>query len=424
MADFDDPFKPMQAAQAPGEPPSMIDASIARGKPKKNLMIFGVIAGVALVVAWMVWPHNKYAKKPHVVAQSGTMTAQEQSNAGSSLMRQLQQQASAAQPAIAASSPRPSIVPAAPIVPLPYQAASGASVGALTPEEKAKQRQDLIWSSSPSVAGVKTMNQGKESQVGASNASLSPLEAAKLALAQAMPTPASMPAITPAAAATSDTSPNSRFLADSASNDVPAPLQEQGAYARSVLLQGTVIRAVTLSGINTDLPGSITAKVVSNVYDTVHPSRLLIPKGSTLIGRYSSDFKIGQSRVLVAMTRLILPDGQWISLAGTPATDTQGMSGMPADVNNHFIKIFGSSLIIGATSLLLPTSQQNITITSPTSGGSQEGGTIFAQSLQQTVQQLLQRNLSIQPTGTVQPGTPFDFMVSRDMLMNPYQTGQ
>ncbi|OIQ64877.1 type IV secretion system protein virB10 [mine drainage metagenome] len=153
----------------------------------------------------------------------------------------------------------------------------------------------------------------------------------------------------------------------------------------------------------------------------MHPGTLLIPKGSTLIGSYNSSFKVGQSRVLVAMTRLILPDGRWISLAGTPATDAQGMSGMVADVNNHFLKMFSASFVIGATSLLLPSSQQNITVTSPTNSGTQTGGTIFAQTLQQTVQQLLQRNVNIQPTGTVQPGTPFDFMVSRDLLISPYE---
>ena len=58
----------------------------------------------------------------------------------------------------------------------------------------------------------------------------------------------------------------------------------------------------------------------------MNAQHLLIPMGSILIGRYSSDFKVGQSRVLVAMTRLILPDGKWISLAGTPATDGEGMA--------------------------------------------------------------------------------------------------
>jgi type IV secretion system protein VirB10 len=419
VIDPNDPFKPMQAASAPSDQPAMLDTAIAQGKPRKNLMMVGMALAIALVMAWMLWPQSKYTKKPPVVAPQGADGSSGVPNMGAQLMQQLQRQAVGPAPAASKIAPAEA-APKAPISVLPYQQASGAAVNALTPEEKAKQRRDLIWSSSPVIASVSLMKQSASTPVGASNASLSPLEAAKLALAQAMPHPAA-PAAPAHIVSTAGGSPNQQFLASQESADNAAPVREHAAYGQSVLMQGTVIRAVTLSGIDTDLPGSITARVVSNVYDSVHPSLLLIPKGSTLIGEYNSNFKVGQSRILVAMNRLILPDGQWISLAATPATDAQGMSGMVADVNNHFLKMFSASFVIGATSLLLPSSQQNITVTSPTNSGTQTGGTIFAQTLQQTVQQLLQRNVSIPPTGTVQPGTPFDFMVSRDMLISPYE---
>ena len=414
-----DPFKPVQMTPEPADRPEMLDTSISQGKPRKNLMMIGMTVAIVVVVVWALWPQHNYTNKQPTVVPQGEGSGSEQSNAASHLMRQLQEQAGGPPPA--ASTPQIATQPPrAPIAPMPYQQASGAAVNVLTPEEKARQRRDLVWSSSPAVTGVKLISQAASAPVGASNASLSPLEAAKLALAQAMPHSAP-PMPVPQSTPTSSGSPNERFLSEQANAGSAAPVREHAAYAQSVLMQGTVIRAVTLSGINTDLPGSITARVVSDVYDSVHPSLLLIPKGSTLIGNYSSDFKVGQSRILVAMTRLIFPNGKWISLAGTPATDTQGMSGMVADVNNHFLKMFSSSLIIGATSLLLPSSQQNITVNTSGYGGTQSGGTIFAQTLQQTVQQLLQRNVNIQPTGTVKPGTPFDFMVSRDMLISPYE---
>jgi type IV secretion system protein VirB10 len=406
---------------APQAQPAMLDTAISQGKPRKNLVMAGVVIALAIAVAWMLWPQQAaQPKKIAVDAPQGGDSQQTQQVAASNFMKQLEQQVGTA----AASAPKKQAdsnmtIPSPPIQTIPYQQASGAvAQGAMSAEEKAQQKRETIWASSPSVSGVKLLHD-HDAQPGASNAVLDPLAAAREALAMAMPK--STPTLQqPQALGPSHASPNDLFLSQAKDSGNDAPVYEQGAYRRPVLMQGTIIRAVTISGINTDLPGDITARVVSNVYDSVHPNNVLIPQGSTLIGRYDSNFKIGQARVLVAMTRLILPNGKWISLAGSPATDTQGMSGMPADVNNHFLKMFGSSLIIGATSLLLPSSQQNITVTSPTISGTQTGGTIFAQTLQQSIQQLLQRNTNIKPTGTVGPGTEFDFMVSRDMLMSPY----
>ena len=419
MSDSVDPFKPMQAGAPSGDTQGMLDTGIAHGKPRKNLMMVGVGVGVVAVIAWMLWPQSKVVNKAPTVQAQADPSGQSPSQMGSQVMRQLQDQAGASAPIGATAPSLSSQAPRAPIAPLPYQQASGA-VAQESPAEKERKRQELIWSSAPSVQSVKLMKMSASAPVGASNASLSPLEAAKLALAQAMPkqTPMPMPPGPPTSPPSG--SSNDQFLAAQSDAEIGDAVKERAAYRQSALLQGTVIRAVTLSGINTDLPGSISARVVSDVYDTVHPGVLVIPKGSTLIGRYSSDFKVGQSRVLVAMTRLILPDGRWISLSGAPATDTQGMSGMPADVNNHFFKMFSSAFVIGATSLLLPSNQQSTTVTQGATG-SQMGGTVLAQALQQTVQQLLQRNESIKPTGTVPVGSTFDFMVSRDMLISPYE---
>ena len=44
-----------------------------------------------------------------------------------------------------------------------------------------------------------------------------------------------------------------------------------------------------------------------------------------------------------------------------------------------------------------------------------------ANSLNQTGQQLVQRNLNIQPTLTIRPGFPVRVMVNRDLVMEPYK---
>ena len=183
------------------------------------------------------------------------------------------------------------------------------------------------------------------------------------------------------------------------------------------LFEGTLVRTVLDRGINTDLPGRIRGHVTSDVYDSVKQKKLIIPRGTVVLGEYSTGFVLGQSRVLVAMTRMILPNGSSISLLGTPAADMQGVSGMPAQVDNHFWKMFGSSLMVGAVSLLLPSQNQNVTIATTPGGSTQTGGTIAALSLQETIQTLAARNKNMRPTGTVEMGTEFILAIARDIVM-------
>lgn len=445
-SDVQDPFAaPSQAAGGDQQP--LLDPALAQGKPKKSLAVFGMVIALAVVAAWVLWPSDKYAAKN--VAVNNTTNQQQASQQSKNFMAQLGQQAGGTIPVPSASTPigAPKPVLAGPVPVFPYGNASGPSMSQMTPAQKARLRREQIWASTPSVSGLHLMRGGNNAESGndgpkgahdAESSIQRQIDQAKARLASMNPQAAAQEALSKLNAQQAgggganllaaeqqanaqQQSPNERFLSAQQQDASASPILEHAAYTSPVLMQGTVIRAVTVSGIDTDLPGSITARVTSDVYGSVNAQHLLIPMGSILIGKYSSDFKVGQSRVLVAMTRLILPNGKWISLAGTPGTDGEGMSGMPADVNNHFFKMFGASFIIGAASLLLPNSQQNVTVNMGTTG-SQTGGTVLAQSLQQTVQTLLQRNLNIPPTGTVDPGTPFLFMVSRDMLMQPYRS--
>lgn len=214
---------------------------------------------------------------------------------------------------------------------------------------------------------------------------------------------------------------NDDFLASQADVSSKNTVLRQQAPAASIILnQGSVIRAVLLSGVNSHLPGKVTAQVTADVYDSVHQRHILIPKHSKLVGTVNSDVAVGQDRLLIAMNRLILPDGTWISLAGTASTDMIGQGGVAADVNNHFFKMFGSSLIVGAASLLLPREDRRITQAS-TATGSQTGGSIIGMALNDTIKTLMERNRYITPTLTIAPGEEFLFLAAHDMAMVPYR---
>lgn len=186
-----------------------------------------------------------------------------------------------------------------------------------------------------------------------------------------------------------------------------------------ILQAGNVISASLITGIRSDLPGQITAQVTEHVYDSPTGQFLLIPQGSRLIGIYDSQIAFGQSRVLLVWTRLIMPNGRSIVLERQPGTDTAGHSGLHDEVDNHWGDLFKAALL----STLLG-------IGSELGSGSDSGnnGDLIqalrrgsSNSLNQTGQRGVQRNLNVQPTLTIRPGFPVRIIVNRDLVLEPYK---
>ncbi|HEY8161696.1 MAG TPA: TrbI/VirB10 family protein [Methylocystis sp.] len=186
--------------------------------------------------------------------------------------------------------------------------------------------------------------------------------------------------------------------------------------SRYVLQAGAVIPAALLTGIRSDLPGLITAQVTENVYDSPTGRFLLIPQAAKLVGVYDSQIAFGQSRVLLVWNRLILPDGRSIVLERQPGADAAGYSGLEDEVDHHWLRLAGAaalSTILGIGTQLGTTGEENALIQALRRGG--------AQSLNQTGQQIVGRNLNIQPTLTIRPGFPVRVIVTRDLVLEPYR---
>lgn len=185
------------------------------------------------------------------------------------------------------------------------------------------------------------------------------------------------------------------------------------------VMAGTVIPAVLVTGINSDLPGQVIASVTEGVYDTATGRFLLIPQGSKLIGRYDSQVAFGQRRVLLVWTRLVLPDTSSIALDKLPGIDPAGYAGLEDGVDWLWDRILAGA----ALSTLLGVGAELAAPQSTTDGNR----VVIAarESAQDTVnqvgQEITERNLSIQPTLTVRPGFPMRVMVSKDLVLRPYQ---
>jgi type IV secretion system protein VirB10 len=79
-----------------------------------------------------------------------------------------------------------------------------------------------------------------------------------------------------------------------------------------------------------------------DVYDSVNGSSLLIPKGTILVGKYNSEVKMGQEKVMAGFTRMIYPSGASADLGGMKAAESSGESGFSDEVDSHFWKMFGA----------------------------------------------------------------------------------
>ena len=220
-------------------------------------------------------------------------------------------------------------------------------------------------------------------------------------------------------------SSHTRFLADHAGDgSIGSPTQLQAARMPATLYEGTIVRTVLTRALNSELPGMITARVTADLYDSVSQKVLLVPRGSEVTCRYDSNLHQGQKVILAACTRLRLPNGKSFALSGAPAGDEAGATGMPAKINNHFWEMFGTALVVGASSYLLPRDDRNITVVTGADGGRQTAGNIMGSALSQVIDATIAKNVRIPPTGTVEIGTPFTLTLTRDVEMEPYMARQ
>ncbi|MEP3921114.1 TrbI/VirB10 family protein [Ascidiaceihabitans sp.] len=116
----------------------------------------------------------------------------------------------------------------------------------------------------------------------------------------------------------------------------------------NTVIQGTVIQAALETALSSELAGPVRAITSENVY-SFDGSRVLIPAGSRLIGRYRSGVEIAQRRITIAWDRIILPSNQTVQISSFGA-DELGRSGTTGFVDTRFAERFGSAALISLIS--------------------------------------------------------------------------
>ena len=200
----------------------------------------------------------------------------------------------------------------------------------------------------------------------------------------------------------------------------PAPTQydapvQRAASSPLTLRAGTVIPAALVTGMNSDLPGTVVAQVTRNVYDSAAQRDVLVPAGTRLVGEYDDQIAYGQNRALVAWTRMLFPDGTSVELPGLPSTDRQGYAGMRDRVDRHYGQVFGSAVLLaavgGGVELAAPDRGGFNATPSPQEVASRQ----VALELSRVATEVVRRGLDVQPTLRVAPGYRFYVLLARGL---------
>jgi type IV secretory pathway VirB10-like protein len=220
---------------------------------------------------------------------------------------------------------------------------------------------------------------------------------------------------------------------DSASANDDANVTLHPPASPYTVMTGSIIPAVLVSGINSDLPGPILAQVSQNVFDSATGRSLLIPQGSRLVGIYRSASGYGQQRVQIAFQRLIFPDTSSMDLPQMPGGDQAGYAGVTDQVDHHYLATFGTAAMTSLISAGQAVGQMAAFGGGGTYGpygyyqpnqwamAGQTAGSGASSQMGSLGQQIMGQGMNRPATIEVRPGYEFNVMLTEDLVFpGPY----
>ena len=183
---------------------------------------------------------------------------------------------------------------------------------------------------------------------------------------------------------------------------------------------GTIIPGVLITAINSDLPGMIVGQVSQNVYDTATGKYLIIPQGTKIVGSYDSQVSYGQQRALVVWNKLTFPDASDLFIGTMSGADQAGAAGLHDQVNNHYVKLFGSALMLSIFSAGVQYSQPPASGVNVQPTAQQTLAAEFGREMGQLGEEVIRKQMNVQPTIEIRPGYRFSIMVNKDLVLMPY----
>ena len=213
-------------------------------------------------------------------------------------------------------------------------------------------------------------------------------------------TPEAAPAV-PAATAASATAGD---------YSVPARLevpQDPPGWER--IYEGSFLEAVLATQLTGDFPGPVLAVVAIPFY-SADRQRILVPRGTRVIGTAQAVTNQDQSRLGVGFDRLIFPDGSWVSLQFR-GLNQLGEAALKDQVNRHYFSMFAAVGAVGVLSGLTAVGGN------PYEGGAASMRSSAGQGLGQAATRILDRFLNRLPTITIRAGHRLRVWFTSDVLV-------
>ena len=205
-----------------------------------------------------------------------------------------------------------------------------------------------------------------------------------------------------------------------------SPIYTNESYATAdtlgshMLHAGSVIQATLLTGISTDIPNNeIVAVVRQDIYDSLTGSHLLIPQGSKIIGQAGSAGGKGVKRIGVTFNRIILPNGNSITLPNLPAIDGTGMPGLKDIYDSHTGNLLRTAVFGTMVSAIAQSATGNTGGSDNRSPG-QEAVSGGVKEIQDVISDLVKRSAQNQITIEIRPGKEFSLFVTQDISIPEY----
>ena len=202
------------------------------------------------------------------------------------------------------------------------------------------------------------------------------------------------------------------------------PTRAQRSPTNYFLAQGSIIDVVLVSEVNTQNPGQIQFRVVSDVFDSRGERRLLIPRGTRLLGGFGANpNRVGLDRVPITINRMIFTDGRSITLAGGQVGDLMGNSGAPAEHHSNLWRAIGPSALVAWLGFFV---DRELGTTQQASGSQQnQSGTqsVTQQIMPRIEERIAERFGAAQPYFTIEAGARLTLMLAQDLAITPFERG-
>jgi type IV secretion system protein VirB10 len=196
---------------------------------------------------------------------------------------------------------------------------------------------------------------------------------------------------------------------------VPVGSPNSAAGKNYVLFEGTILETVLINRLDGGFAGPVECLLSTDAYSNDR-QHLLIPAGSKLLGETKKVDTFGQTRLAVVFHRALMPDGYSVSLDQFKGLNQIGDTGLRDQVNNHYLRIFGVSLAVGAVGAVA----EGGTAGALTASGTDLMRQGLAQSTAQSSAQILDKFLNIMPTVTIREGHRVKVYLSGDLALPDY----